>query len=239
MSARLDSLLRHPGLWRGDRLGTTALPGLPTGHAALDALLPGGGWPQGALTELIVQETGIGEFSLLLPALAALSREGRWIVLISPPHLPYAPALAAGGIVLSRLVLVRSGNSADTLWSMAEALRSGACGAVLAWPGTINERAQRRLQLAAEAGAGAGIWFTPANQAASASFASLRLQLAPNTAGLEIRFLKRRGGGHAAPLVIDLPRRGRRGGDDQMPGARSGATGTSPFSTAPGGTREG
>ena len=203
MNTQLETLLRHPGLWRGDRPEATALPGLATGHAALDALLPGGGWPRGALTELITQGEGIGEFSLLLPALAALSREDRWIALISPPHLPYAPALAAGGMVLSRLLLVRAAGTADSLWAMEEALRSGACGAVLAWPAAINERAQRRLQLAAEAGASAGIWFTPARQVASASFAALRLRLAPVAAGLEIRFLKRRGGGAVPPLVLD------------------------------------
>ena len=198
----VETLLRHPGLWRGDRLATTALPGLASGHAALDALLPGGGWPQGALTELIVAEPGIGEFSLVLPALATLSREDRWIVLIAPPHLPYAPALAAATVSLSRLLLVRAANTADTLWAMEQALRSGACAAVLAWPGGSNERAQRRLQLAAEAGASWGVWFTPARQAASTSTAALRLKLAPAEGGIEVRFLKRRGGGPVPPLVL-------------------------------------
>jgi protein ImuA len=204
MNAPLEALLRQPGIWRGDRLGATALPGLSTGHAALDALLPGGGWPRGALTELIVREEGIGEFSLLLPALAALSREARWIALVAPPHLPYAPALAAAGLALARLLVVRSATTADSLWAMEQALRSGACGAVLAWPAAVNERAQRRLQLAAEAGASWGLWFTPARQAASASMAALRLGLAPAPGGLEIRFLKRRGGGAVPPLVLDL-----------------------------------
>jgi hypothetical protein len=203
MNARLETLLRHPGLWRGDRPELPALPGLASGHAALDALLPGGGWPQGGLSELIIEEEGIGELALLLPALAAVSREGRWIALIAPPHLPYAPALAAAGIDLSRLLLVRAAGTADTLWAMEEALRSGACGAVLAWPAAIKERTQRRLQLAAEAGSSTGIWFTPARQAASASFAALRLRLAPAESRLEIRFVKRRGGGALPPLVLD------------------------------------
>ncbi len=204
MTPALQALLRHPGIWRGDRSQLSAPAGIATGHAALDALLPGGGWPRGALTELILRAPGIGEVSLLLPALAALSREPRWIALIAPPHLPYAPALAAAGVDLARLLRVRAGNGADTLWAMEEALRSGACGAVLAWPGAMAERAQRRLQLAAEAGDCAGFWFTPAEQAASTSFAALRLGLAPVAGGLEIRFLKRRGGGEALPLVLDI-----------------------------------
>lgn len=204
MNPALQALLRQPGIWRGDRPELPARPGMASGHAALDALLPGGGWPRGALTELIPRAQGIGEITLLLPALAALSREQRWIALIAPPHLPYAPALAAAGIDLARLLRVRAGNGADALWAMEEALRSGACGAVLAWPGAMAERAQRRLQLAAEAGDCAGFWFTPAAQAASASFATLRLALAPVAGGLEVRFLKRRGGGEAPPLVLDL-----------------------------------
>jgi hypothetical protein len=203
MNAQLETLLKHPGIWRGDRLEATALPGIATGHAGLDALLPGGGWPRGALTELVVEAEGSGELSLLLPALASISRDDRWVALIAPPHLPYAPALAAAGVVLSRLIRVASHGAEDTLWAMEQALRSGACGAVLAWPDGINERAQRRLQLAAEAGASWGVWFTPARQAATASAAALRLRLSPVAGGTEIRFLKRRGGGPVPPLVVN------------------------------------
>ena len=202
---RLDALLRHSGIWRGDRPEMPAQPGIATGHPALDALLPGGGWPRGALAELIVEQEGIGELSLLLPALAELSRAERWITLVAPPHIPYAPALAAGGVDLARLLIVRTAHSADTQWAMEEALRSAACSAVLAWPGSINERFQRRLQLAAEAGGGTGFWFTPAGQASSASFAALRLRLSPAPTGLAVRFVKRRGGGEVPPLVLDLP----------------------------------
>ena len=43
----------------------------PTGHARLDARLPGKGWPLGAMTELISRNRpGLGEFRLLFPALA-------------------------------------------------------------------------------------------------------------------------------------------------------------------------
>ena len=40
-------------LWRGDEFGAPAASVLPTGFARLDAELPGGGWPCGALTELL------------------------------------------------------------------------------------------------------------------------------------------------------------------------------------------
>lgn len=54
-------------VWRGDRLAEPEAPGLPTGHSRLDAVLPGGGWPRGALTEFLLPHPGVGELGLLLP----------------------------------------------------------------------------------------------------------------------------------------------------------------------------
>ena len=71
--------------------------------AALDAALPGRGWPQGALTEMLLEREGIGEIRLTLPALARVQAQGRDVVWIAPPHRPYAPALAAAGLDLARL----------------------------------------------------------------------------------------------------------------------------------------
>ena len=69
---------RHP-VWRGGGLVSSA-PVTPTGFVSLDRELPGGGWPAGALTELLVRHAGIGELQLVLPALAALSWAGKRIV---------------------------------------------------------------------------------------------------------------------------------------------------------------
>ena len=102
MSA-LAELLSHPAIWRGNQLGCVATPGVPTGFPALDAELPGGGWPAAALTEILPQHEGIGELRILGHALASLSARGRWLAWIAPPYLPYAPALQAAGIDLARL----------------------------------------------------------------------------------------------------------------------------------------
>ena len=203
MSVPLEVLLRGPHLWRGDSQAEVAVPSVPTGHAALDHLLPGGGWPRGALTELLVTHPGIGELSLLMPALARLSRHDRWIALMAPPHLPYAPALAAAGVDLARLVIVRTKDGADTLWAMEQALASGACGAVVGWPSFVSERSLRRLQLAAETGRAPGIYFS-GSQATSSSLAALRLQLSPAAEGLlGVKVLKVRGRATGSTLVLD------------------------------------
>src|ERR1700694_4355394 len=107
MSALLASVLNHPAIWRGDDCARTA-DTVPSGYAPLDAVLPGGGWPRGALTELLVERPGIGELRFLLPALSLLAREDRWLAFIAPPYHLYAPALAASGIDASRLICVQT-----------------------------------------------------------------------------------------------------------------------------------
>jgi protein ImuA len=85
-----------------------------TGFAALDAELPGGGWPRAGLVEmLLVNEAeqdcfGHGELRLLAPAWgqAAMARQ----VWVAPPAWPYGPALAGLGWELSQLVVVAAGD---------------------------------------------------------------------------------------------------------------------------------
>src|SRR5699024_2131956 len=69
----LESLVEQRQVWRG-RPAPRAAGGQPTGHAALDAVLPAGGWPEAALSEILVPADGVGELRLLWPALARLSR---------------------------------------------------------------------------------------------------------------------------------------------------------------------
>ncbi len=208
MNAALDSVLRHPGIWRGDQLAQIAADAVPTGFTELDELLPGGGWPRGALTEILAEREGIGELHLLMPALARLSQGSGWLAWVAPPHVPYAPALAAAGLGLKRLLVAQTRSVADAWWTAEQALRSGACDAVLAWLRTADERCLRRLQLAAEAGQSWGVLFRPARAAQDRSPAALRLRLEPIANGLAVHILKRRGGPVDRPAVIDLPQVG-------------------------------
>lgn len=187
------TILEHPAIWRGDQLGAVARPSVPTGFPELDAELPGGGWPTGALTEILPRHDGIGELRILGPALARLSREGRWLAWIAPPYLPYAPALAAAGIDLSRLIFVKTRSSQETLWTVEQTLRSRACGALLAWPGKAAYPELRRLQLASEAHAGLALLFRPPHSARDATPAALRLALRTCAGDLAVHILKRRG----------------------------------------------
>jgi hypothetical protein len=191
----LDELLRHPALWRAREPGETAgRPGLPTGFAALDRCLPGGGWPSRGLVEILADHTGIGELSLLLPALARLCGDGHeagWLAWISPPHPPYAPALAACGIDVGRILVVRA---PPAEWAMEQALRSGACSVVLGWATCRDRQSLRRLLLAAEQSDCLAVLFRRLRDGSEPSPAVLRIALASSRDGLEVRILKSRGG---------------------------------------------
>lgn len=204
MASALDLVLQNPAVWRGNELARVAVPSVPTGFAELDAQLPGGGWPAGALTEIDAERPGMGELQLTIPALARLTRAGCWIVLVAPPHLPYAPALAAHGVQLARLLLVRAAGVEEKLWACEQALRAEGCGAVLTWLGHAPERALRRLHLAAESGRALALLFRFL-RFLPPSPAALRLRVARSRAGTTVYILKRRGGGAPGPLVLDLP----------------------------------
>jgi len=198
----LAEILLRPDVWRGE--AAAPVPAVATGFATLDAVLPGGGWPRAALTEVTFPRPGIGELQLFLPALAALSRGDRWVAFIAPPYIPYAPALNAAGVDLSRLLMVYPKTHSDQLWAVETSLRSGACAMVLAWATYADSAHLRRLQLAAEAGATGAVLFQRYSMPGSTAALRLRLESDPDDARLNVHVLKRRGGGPAGPFALDI-----------------------------------
>lgn len=205
MNPALAQLLSHPAIWRGGECAPEPAS-IASGFAELDAVLPGGGWPRGALTEFMLEREGIGELRLTLPALVRLQAEGRRIVWIAPPHRPFAPALAAAGLDLAGLVVVRGCSPADALWAYEQALRAPDCGAAFGWMASHEDRVLRRLQVAAREGRTWGVLWRRPGQRASAVAAPLRLSLSPLHAKLAVRVLKRRGAELAQPILLDLAR---------------------------------
>ena len=200
------ALATHPALWRASELARVTAPSLPTGFPALDAELPGRGWPTASLTEILPAHEGIGELRLLGAALAGLSAAGRRLAWIAPPHRPYAPALAAAGIDLSSLVIVRVRTAQEALWAVEQALASRVCGAVLAWPTSVKYAELRRLQLAAEASRALAVLFRPQQTASESSPAALRIALGMAAGGLAVHILKRRGAPLDRPVVLPAVR---------------------------------
>lgn len=198
----LDALLQRPDVWRGDRLAAADVAG--SGFAGLDAVLPGGGWPRGGMTELLLAGRGVGELSLLLPALQACAAEAP-VAVVAPPGALHAPAWAAA-LPLSRVLVVQAAKG-DVAWSAELLLGSGALGALLVWlPADVTPRALRRLQLAAEGRRSLAFLFRPESCARVASPAPLRLLLSGVPQGLQVRVLKRRGPVCAQPLIVPVAR---------------------------------
>ena len=177
MKPALAALLHNPLVWRGDQLAP-ADDAVCSGFAELDRELPGGGWPKRSLTELLHDVQGIGELRLLQPALGRLARSGETIVLVAPLHIPYAPALAGCGIDPARLFVVAAAEGKDRWWSAEQVLRADSVGALLFWPGSLNDQRLRRLQLAAQDSDTLAFLFAGTACAAQASPSPLRLRLA-------------------------------------------------------------
>jgi cell division inhibitor SulA/protein ImuA len=188
-----------PGIWRAHELAD--VKARSTGHMALDALLPGGGWPIGALTELIPLIEGIGEVALLQMSLKRLCDEKRHIVFVHPPYIPYAPALLSAGLLLPRVLWIDAAHDEDAHWAAEQTLREGAAGAVLLWSHAVADRPLRRLQLAAEAGESLAFIYRPVVTLNSASPAALRIVLRPAPAALGVEVLKVRGGRGGAVVL--------------------------------------
>ncbi|RPX23501.1 DNA lesion error-prone repair protein ImuA [Pseudomonas aeruginosa] len=177
-------------MWKGQS-AVPAGASLPTGHARLDALLPGGGWPEHALSEILHARDGVGELQLLMPTLARLTQAQRRVVLVGAPYVPYPQAWLAAAVDLRHLVLLQA-SGRDALWAAEQCLRSGSCAAVLCWPQQADDRALRRLQVAAESGQALGFAYRLLREAVNPSPAALRLCI--ETRPPRLRILKCRGG---------------------------------------------
>jgi len=207
--ASLAEILQRQAVWRGGPVAA-GLPAAPTGFAALDAELPGGGWPAGGLVELLCRTEGVGELQIALPALAALTAAGHRVAWLAPPHLPYAPALRAAGVRLDGLTVVHAPGRRDALWAAEQALRAGTFHALLLWLPRASYPELRRLAVAAQAGPGFALAFRPPEAGCESSPAVLRLALepaeGPAAGDLAVRILKRRGMPLAAPLSLPIER---------------------------------
>jgi protein ImuA len=207
----LDHLpgLASGALWRADTLACADGRVRPSGHAALDRQLPGGGWPDGCLIELLLDAPGQGEWRLLATALAATA--GPWLA-IGAPLQPHAPALQALGLDLAQGLWIAPRHDLDAAWAAEQALRAGPCAAVLCWTAETEAplplTALRRLHLAAQGRRALLFLLRPSHRVPghAATPAALRLhgRVDPvDPARLQLRILKRRGPPLADTVTLD------------------------------------
>ena len=150
---------------------------ISTGWPALDHLLPGDGYPVGAVTELLVECPGIGEVSLLLHALSnqLCTHPSRRLAIIDPPPALNAPALIQLGIDCQNVPFIACRNDGERVWCVEQMSTAGEFVAFVVWGDTLDTTALRRLQLAAEKAACPIFVYRHLYRATERSPAALRL----------------------------------------------------------------
>ncbi|MDR5799008.1 MULTISPECIES: translesion DNA synthesis-associated protein ImuA [Caballeronia] len=192
----------HPSLWLGSQLAAGRANVMPCGFPELAAELPGGGWPRGALTDLLVQQPGVGELRLLLPALRQCAH--RPIALLLPPHTFHPEAAAYWELPHSTFNVIRAQKTADALWAAEQILRAGTFGALIFWQSHVRQDSLRRLHLAAQTSETLFFMVRPLATASDTSPAPLRLAVRPRRDSVALDFVKRRGPARDEPLIVQL-----------------------------------
>jgi protein ImuA len=192
-----------PNVWRVPELAQAQEAVVPTGHAALDAQLPGGGWPVGSMVEVLQARAGPHVWQLLLPGLAgALRGKAGPVVLVAAPFDPFGPSLGAQGLPGERLLCVKADKPAPRLWATEQCLRCADVVVVLAWLPQAKSAELRRLHMAAQQHDKLLFVLRGLDARQDSSPARVRL-LAEGVDSLRLHILKRRGPPLEVP--IELP----------------------------------
>lgn len=191
-------------LWRGVSLARPAGRTLPSGHGPLDAQLPGGGWPLGAITEVLQTQPGLAEWRLIGAALAAQGGSAGTVLVIGPPLHPHVPGLRQLGLGERPLVWVDVQRQNERLWAIEQALKANSVGAVVAWLPQARPEHLRRLQVCAQR-CEAPVWlFRPlaARQEPSAAPLRLIVRAQAGSTALSLQIIKRRGVAHEGLITL-------------------------------------
>jgi hypothetical protein len=150
-----------------------------SGCPPLDRLLPGAGFPRGALIEWLSNSAGGGgEMLAMLAAREAVSQGGVLVVMDRQRQF-YPPAAAALGIDLERTIVIRARRAQEEMWALDQALRCRGVAAAWAALEQLDWRWFRRLQLAVEAGGGLGLIMRPARVRGQPSWSQVQLLVQP------------------------------------------------------------
>ena len=191
-------------LWRGTELGSPVTDTLSSGYPALDAELPGAGWPCHSLTEVLQVQATVAEWRLLAPAMRQIVGQGRDIVVVGPPKHPHLPGLRHVGLDERRLVWIQAEAPAQRLWVTEQLIKANAAGLLIAWLPQARQEQIRRLQVCASSCDGPVFLCRPAAAEHEPSAAPLRVQLRFGIDWqLHVHVLKRKGATHEGAVTLE------------------------------------
>lgn len=190
-------------LWRADQLRSPPTTVHPSGWAALDAELPGGGWPGMAITELLVSQPGIFEWRLLTPALRPIVVAGGEVAVVAPARPPAMAGLVQDGIEPDLFWRYQVDEPARRLWVTEQLLKGNGCEVLIAWLPQVRQEQLRRLQACAQGFEGLCFLIRPVHALKDSSPAPLRVSAAlADDWDLRVRVAKRRGPVHDQDLLL-------------------------------------
>ena len=184
--------LHHVNAWENTTASGTSLV-TPTGSTLLDELLPGGGWPKSGLIEIILPDAYSDAMSVLMPALARISQQRRWIALVNPTWPARSQLFTESAVRHERVLQVNPHPGRSALWTAESLLHAGECSVVMAWPNCRTELMGKRLEKAAARGKALGILFSYAGLQAQPSGVALRIRLESGREGNAVYLLDGRG----------------------------------------------
>ena len=159
---------------------------ISSGSAAMDAMLPDGGYASGSLVEFLADpHGGCGTMTLMMIAAHSAvgrstggtgngngngtgngpgngdstdTRAGKYIVVVDPTGQFYPLAAISFGIDPAMLIVLHPTDAADQVWAVDQSLRCPAVGAVVSRFDDLDDRDARRFQLAAEESGALGLF---------------------------------------------------------------------------------
>ena len=190
-------------LWRGDQLGSPVTSVVSSGFTALDAELPGAGWPCHSLTEILQPQPTVAEWRLLAPAMRQVVAHGGHIVVVGPPKSPHLPGLKYAGLDERHIVWIQAEAPAERLWVTEQLIKTNAAGLLVSWLPQARQEQIRRLQVCAQACDGPVFLCRPAAAQHEPSAAPLRVQLRFGLDWeLHLHLLKRKGPAHEDEVTL-------------------------------------
>ena len=218
----LQQVLKRADIWQASQRRSQH-HSIASGYSPLDKLLHIGGWPLNRLTEILVEQSHIGEIQLVLPAIAKAMQKGGWLFLVEPPFNPYAPAWLKANIDIQKMIIIQSCQEKDWLWAVEQVIGHQGICCTLFWPpkDNLSNKVLKRLQLAAEQGSKLNFIFRSMSVVSQSSPASLRLVVKKperemlntrkivHSRKIAIEVLKQSGGWSGQKVVVDLSDPGR------------------------------